>query len=182
MGGNLRKYKKTPEYQQANHQMTVSEFKYIFFWEYFHRVLGRLSAWPSLSRCLFLAAQEAFPRTGAETARHLHARRAAGRDGLVHGQERAGRRPARQPVPADGPPLDRLPDLHLDVLGRARAGCRACPRDRRCCIAQGAAHRFLALPPGRLHGRHRRFVAGIRAGKATTPSADERASCRPRSS
>ena len=42
MGGNLRKYKKTPEYQQVNHQMTVSEFKYIFFWEYFHRVLGRL--------------------------------------------------------------------------------------------------------------------------------------------
>jgi len=38
----FEKYKKTPEYQQVNHQMTVSEFKYIFFWEYFHRVLGRL--------------------------------------------------------------------------------------------------------------------------------------------
>lgn len=36
------KYKKTPEYQQVNHQMTVDEFKGIFFWEYLHRVLGRL--------------------------------------------------------------------------------------------------------------------------------------------
>ena len=36
------KYKKTPEYQQVNHQMSVGEFKGIFFWEYFHRVLGRL--------------------------------------------------------------------------------------------------------------------------------------------
>ncbi|WP_300451749.1 COX15/CtaA family protein [Accumulibacter sp.] len=36
------KYKKTPEYQQVNHQMTLEEFKGIFFWEYWHRVLGRL--------------------------------------------------------------------------------------------------------------------------------------------
>lgn len=36
------KYKKTPEYQKVNHQMSVDEFKGIFFWEYLHRVLGRL--------------------------------------------------------------------------------------------------------------------------------------------
>lgn len=36
------KYKKTPEYQQVNHQMSLEEFKGIFFWEYWHRVLGRL--------------------------------------------------------------------------------------------------------------------------------------------
>ncbi|WP_313951499.1 COX15/CtaA family protein [Accumulibacter sp.] len=36
------KYKKTPEYQQVNHQMSLDEFKGIFFWEYWHRVLGRL--------------------------------------------------------------------------------------------------------------------------------------------
>ncbi len=36
------KYKKTPEYQQVNHQMSVDEFKGIFYWEYWHRVLGRL--------------------------------------------------------------------------------------------------------------------------------------------
>jgi cytochrome c oxidase assembly protein subunit 15 len=36
------KYKKTPEYQKVNHQMSVDEFKGIFYWEYWHRVLGRL--------------------------------------------------------------------------------------------------------------------------------------------
>jgi cytochrome c oxidase assembly protein subunit 15 len=38
----FEKYKKTPEYQQVNHQMTLDEFKGIFFWEYWHRLLGRL--------------------------------------------------------------------------------------------------------------------------------------------
>jgi cytochrome c oxidase assembly protein subunit 15 len=38
----FEKYKRTPEYQQVNHQMTLDEFKGIFFWEYWHRVLGRL--------------------------------------------------------------------------------------------------------------------------------------------
>ena len=35
------KYKKTPEFEKVNHQMTLDEFKGIFWWEYFHRVLGR---------------------------------------------------------------------------------------------------------------------------------------------
>lgn len=38
----FEKYQKTPEFQQVNHQMTLDEFKGIFFWEYWHRVLGRL--------------------------------------------------------------------------------------------------------------------------------------------
>lgn len=36
------KYKATPEYQKVNHQMSLDEFKGIFYWEYWHRVLGRL--------------------------------------------------------------------------------------------------------------------------------------------
>ena len=36
------KYRETPEYRQVNHRMTLAEFKGIFFWEYWHRVLGRL--------------------------------------------------------------------------------------------------------------------------------------------
>lgn len=35
------KYKATPEYLKVNHQMSLDEFKGIFWWEYFHRVLGR---------------------------------------------------------------------------------------------------------------------------------------------
>ena len=36
------KYRLTPEFRQVNHQMTLPEFKGIFWWEYFHRLLGRL--------------------------------------------------------------------------------------------------------------------------------------------
>src|SRR3954465_10386147 len=35
------KYKATPQYQQVNSGMGLSEFKGIFWWEYFHRLLGR---------------------------------------------------------------------------------------------------------------------------------------------
>jgi cytochrome c oxidase assembly protein subunit 15 len=38
----FEKYQLTPEYLQVNHDMTLSEFKGIFWWEYFHRLLGRL--------------------------------------------------------------------------------------------------------------------------------------------
>ncbi|UJP04975.1 MAG: COX15/CtaA family protein [Nitrosomonas sp.] len=38
----LEKYRATPQYQQVNKGMSVDEFKSIFWWEYFHRVLGRL--------------------------------------------------------------------------------------------------------------------------------------------
>ena len=36
------KYKLTPEYQKVNAGMSIAEFKGIFWWEYFHRLLGRL--------------------------------------------------------------------------------------------------------------------------------------------
>lgn len=36
------KYKNYPEFQIINHQMALHEFKKIYFWEYFHRVIGRL--------------------------------------------------------------------------------------------------------------------------------------------
>ena len=36
------KYQATPEYQQVNKGMTLDAFKGIFWWEYFHRLLGRL--------------------------------------------------------------------------------------------------------------------------------------------
>ncbi|MGE5128564.1 MAG: COX15/CtaA family protein [Sphingomonadaceae bacterium] len=36
------KYRLTPEYRLVNHAMDVAAFKGIFWWEYFHRLLGRL--------------------------------------------------------------------------------------------------------------------------------------------
>jgi cytochrome c oxidase assembly protein subunit 15 len=38
----FEKYRKTPEYQQVNRGMGIDGFKRIFWWEYFHRLLGRL--------------------------------------------------------------------------------------------------------------------------------------------
>ena len=35
-------YKKIPQYNLINQTMTLNEFKIIFFWEYFHRMLGRI--------------------------------------------------------------------------------------------------------------------------------------------
>jgi heme a synthase len=35
-------YRATPQYQQVNTGMTLADFKAIFFWEYVHRLLGRL--------------------------------------------------------------------------------------------------------------------------------------------
>ncbi|MBT5953888.1 COX15/CtaA family protein [bacterium] len=36
-------YQKTPEFIKKNSHMTLHDFKSIFFWEYIHRVLGRLT-------------------------------------------------------------------------------------------------------------------------------------------
>lgn len=38
----FEKYKLTPEYKQVNRGMSLQEFKGIFWWEYIHRLLGRL--------------------------------------------------------------------------------------------------------------------------------------------
>lgn len=35
-------YKQSPEYQKKNFGMELEEFKQIFFWEWFHRLLGRI--------------------------------------------------------------------------------------------------------------------------------------------
>jgi len=34
-------YKETPQYEQINKGMSLSEFKFIYFWEYFHRLWAR---------------------------------------------------------------------------------------------------------------------------------------------
>lgn len=38
----FKKYQQFPEYQQVNFQFSLSEFKSIYFWEYLHRLFGRL--------------------------------------------------------------------------------------------------------------------------------------------
>tara|TARA_Y100000590_G_scaffold459830_1_gene617819 strand:+ start:1 stop:975 length:975 start_codon:yes stop_codon:yes gene_type:complete len=38
----FEKYKRSPEYLIVNYSMQIEEFKYIFYWEYFHRLFARL--------------------------------------------------------------------------------------------------------------------------------------------
>ena len=40
----FNKYKEIPQFYLLFPQMSLDEFKYIFYWEYFHRLLGRLIA------------------------------------------------------------------------------------------------------------------------------------------
>jgi cytochrome c oxidase assembly protein subunit 15 len=37
-------YKQIPQYKQINFGMSLEEFKYIFWWEYIHRLLARLTS------------------------------------------------------------------------------------------------------------------------------------------
>ena len=46
-------YKLTPQYQKINQGMEMSEFKYIFFWEYFHRLWARTMGFVFLIPFLF---------------------------------------------------------------------------------------------------------------------------------
>ena len=36
------KYKQFPEFKELNYDITLDEFKFIFFWEYIHRLIGRI--------------------------------------------------------------------------------------------------------------------------------------------
>ena len=56
------KYQATPEFRDINHAMTLVEFKRIFWWEYFHRLLGRLIGLAFVVPFLFFLARGRIPR------------------------------------------------------------------------------------------------------------------------
>jgi cytochrome c oxidase assembly protein subunit 15 len=47
-------YKKIPEYAEINYNMTLSEFKVIYYWEYGHRILARLIGLFSIVPLIYL--------------------------------------------------------------------------------------------------------------------------------
>ena len=57
------KYRQTPEFKLRNHAMTVEGFKGIFWWEYIHRLLGRVIGLAFLLPLLYFAWRRAV--TGA---------------------------------------------------------------------------------------------------------------------
>jgi cytochrome c oxidase assembly protein subunit 15 len=55
------KYKATPEYQQVNKGMSLDAFKRIFWWEYAHRLLGRIIGVAFLLPFLWFAVRRRIP-------------------------------------------------------------------------------------------------------------------------
>lgn len=55
-------YKKIPEYREVNAGMTLAGFKAIFFWEYVHRLLGRLIGMAFALPLLWFALRRQIPR------------------------------------------------------------------------------------------------------------------------
>jgi cytochrome c oxidase assembly protein subunit 15 len=62
-------YKQIPEYSQVHFGMTLEEFKQIFFWEYAHRLWGRLIGLAAIVPLLVFLVQRRIP--GASTPRFL---------------------------------------------------------------------------------------------------------------
>ncbi len=55
------KYQETPEYRQVNRGMSLAQFKGIFWWEYFHRLLGRAIGFVFLVPYLWFLARRRIP-------------------------------------------------------------------------------------------------------------------------
>ena len=55
-------YKKIPQFYLSNPDLTISEFKVIFFWEYFHRILGRILGLAFIIPLLFFYYKKVFSR------------------------------------------------------------------------------------------------------------------------
>jgi cytochrome c oxidase assembly protein subunit 15 len=55
-------YKRIPEYQEINRGMTMAGFKAIFFWEYVHRLLGRVIGLAFALPLAFFAAKRWIPK------------------------------------------------------------------------------------------------------------------------
>jgi heme a synthase len=57
----FHKYQQIPEYQQINAGMSLSAFQAIFFWEWLHRILGRLVGFALLIPFAWYALRRAIP-------------------------------------------------------------------------------------------------------------------------
>ncbi|WP_143960906.1 COX15/CtaA family protein [Litoribacter populi] len=53
-------YQQSPEFEFFNTHFELSDFKKIFFWEYFHRLLGRIVGLVFLVPCIYFWAKRAF--------------------------------------------------------------------------------------------------------------------------
>jgi heme a synthase len=57
-----RRYKKIPEYTQINKGMSLTDFQFIFMWEWAHRLLGRLIGIAFAAPLIWFALRKAIPK------------------------------------------------------------------------------------------------------------------------
>jgi heme a synthase len=55
-------YRESPQYQQVNRGMSLDDFKFIYFWEYIHRLLGRVIGIAFALPLIWFAVRRAIPR------------------------------------------------------------------------------------------------------------------------
>ena len=99
--------------------MTLEEFKGIFWWEFIHRLWGRLIGvvFAGADSSGLLLRREIRRDRSPASGRHVRARRAARRARLVHGEQRPGGAHRCQPVPPGGAFPAGAGDLSATALG-----------------------------------------------------------------
>lgn len=58
----FEKYKQIPQYTQLNYNFTLEDFKFIYFWEYIHRLFGRLIGLVFLAGLVYFLIRKAVTR------------------------------------------------------------------------------------------------------------------------
>ncbi|MBL7923130.1 MAG: COX15/CtaA family protein [Bacteroidia bacterium] len=56
------KYKQIPQYRQVNAHFSLSDFKFIYFWEYIHRLFGRLIGVVFMIGLIYFLLKKAIPK------------------------------------------------------------------------------------------------------------------------
>ena len=133
------KYQATPEYQLVNHGMTLPEFKGIFWWEYFHRLLGRLIGVVFLVPFAVVRWRRAIPPGyGWQLAGIFVLGGLQGAMGWYMVKSGLVDDPARVAVPADGASPARVRDPRRDAVGGAVAARSGAHARHRCALARRA--------------------------------------------
>lgn len=57
----FEKYRQFPQYELVNKGMSLEEFKWIYFWEYFHRLWGRMLGFVFLVPLIYFVAKKQIP-------------------------------------------------------------------------------------------------------------------------
>jgi hypothetical protein len=98
----LEKYRQIPQYEEVNKGMSLEEFKGIFWWEYFHRLLGRLIGLVYFIPFVYFVVRKRVDRVlGLKLFGIFVLGGLQGSNGVVHGYERIDRKYLCQSISID---------------------------------------------------------------------------------